>query len=124
MLVIVQLATAARMWGHLRGVVPLGDAGAATVHRWSGRLAVLATTPVAFHCIFILGFRTDDLRVTVHSLVGTAVYGVLAGKLVILKNHSFPGWVLPAAGGTLATVLALLWSSSSLWYFTNVDFGF
>ena len=35
-LVVVQLSTAARMWGHLRGVVPLSDATAKQVHRWSG----------------------------------------------------------------------------------------
>jgi hypothetical protein len=32
--------------------------------------------------------------------------------------------VLPVAGGTLFTVLAVLWTTSSLWYFTDVRFGF
>jgi hypothetical protein len=123
-LALVQVSTAARMWGHLRGLVRLGDAGAATVHRWSGRLAVLCTLPVVFHCVFILGFQTSDLRVAVHSIVGSFVYGVLAAKLLAVRAHGYPGWVLPAAGGTLFASLAVLWLTSSLWYFTNVELGF
>ena len=33
-------------------------------------------------------------------------------------------WLLPIAGGALFSVLATLWLTSSLWYFTNVRFGF
>ena len=76
-LALVQISTAARMWGHLRGIVPLGDATVGVVHRWSGRIAVLCTLPVVFHCVFILGFETTDLRVAIHSVVGSIVYGVL-----------------------------------------------
>jgi hypothetical protein len=32
--------------------------------------------------------------------------------------------VLPVLGGSLAAVLATLWLTSALWYFTNVRFGF
>jgi hypothetical protein len=32
--------------------------------------------------------------------------------------------VLPIAGVTLASTLGVLWATSSLWYFTNVRFGF
>jgi Family of unknown function (DUF6529) len=123
-LALIQISTAARMWGHLRGIVPLGDGAAATVHRWSGRLAVLCTLPVVFHCVFILGFETTDARVAVHSIVGSFIYGVLAAKLIAVRVHGYPGWVLPAAGGTLFASLAVLWLTSSLWYFTNVEFGF
>jgi hypothetical protein len=51
--------------------------------------------------------------------------------LVIRENHRaetpadrYPHWVLPVAGGVLATTLLVLWVTSSLWYFTNVRFGF
>ena len=118
-LAVVQVSTAARMWGHLKGVIPLSDAVVGPVHRWSGRLAFLCTLPVAFHCIFILGFQTTDLRVTVHSILGSFVYGVFVVKVLFVRNHSYPGWVLPVAGGTLFATLAALWLSSSLWYFTN-----
>ena len=118
-LAVVQVSTAARMWGHLKGVIPLSDAVVGPVHRWSGRLAFLCTLPVAFHCIFILGFQTTDLRVTIHSILGSFVYGVFVVKVLFVRNHSYPGWVLPVAGGTLFATLAALWLSSSLWYFTN-----
>jgi hypothetical protein len=49
-------------------------------HRWSGRLAFLCTLPVAYHCIFKLGFQHPDNRVLAHSLLGCAVYGGYAAR--------------------------------------------
>ena len=69
--------------------------------------------------MFILGFRTTDLRVTVHSILGSFVYGVFVVKELFVRDHRYPGWVLPVAGGTLFATLATLWLTSSLWYFTN-----
>ena len=123
-LALVQVSTGARIFGRLAGVLPFGPATAARVHRWSGRLAVLVTLPIVFHCITILGFQTVDARVAVHSVVGSFLYGVLAAKLLVLRDRRFPGWALPIAGGTLFAVLAVMWLTSSLWYFTEVDFGF
>jgi hypothetical protein len=122
-LALVQVTTAARMWGKL-GFLRVRGPGVARVHRWSGRLAFLFTLPVFFHCVTILGFETPNARVAVHSLTGTFVYGVFAAKVLIVRDRSLPGWALPAAGVTMASVLALLWLTSSLWYFTNVRFGF
>jgi hypothetical protein len=123
-LAIVQISTGARIYGRLAGVLPFGPDAAARVHRWSGRLAVLVTLPIVFHCITILGFQTVDARVAVHSVVGSFLYGVLAAKLLVLRSRAFPGWTLPVAGGTLFAVLAVMWITSSWWYFTEVDFGF
>ena len=80
-LAIVQVLTGARIFGKLQRFVPVAPPKVNRIHRWSGRLAVLATIPVAFHCIFILGFQTTDARVFAHSLLGSFVYGVLAVKL-------------------------------------------
>src|SRR5687767_4729276 len=121
---LVQVSTGARIFGKLERLVPIGRPRVNRIHRWSGRLAILCTLPVAFHCIFILGFQTDDARVLVHSLLGTFIYGVLAVKLFFVHDRDHPRWTLPLVGGTLFTVLALLWSTSSLWYFTEVRFGF
>ena len=124
-LAIVQVLTASRMWGKLQRVVPLSFKTAKRVHIWSGRCAVL-TLPVFFHCVTMLGFKTPDARVTAHSIVGSFIYGVLAAKLLVIRHRSssYPHWVLPALGGSLAAVLATLWLTSSLWYFTRVRFGF
>jgi hypothetical protein len=121
---IVQVATGARIFGKLTGIVPVPPPRVNRIHRWSGRIAILLTLPVVFHCVFILGFQTDDARVLVHSLLGSFVYGVFAVKVFFVRDRDHPRWVLPVVGGTLFTVLALLWSTSSLWYFTQVRFGF
>src|SRR6266478_3465966 len=69
------------------------------VHRWSGRLAFAFTLPVAYHCIFKLGFQDPSTRVLAHSLLGCAVYGAFAAKVTIVRLHRFPRFVLPVAGG-------------------------
>ena len=122
-LALVQVTTASRMYGKL-GFLRMRGPWVPRVHRWSGRIAFLFTLPVFFHCVTILGFQTPDARVAVHSLAGTFVYGVFAAKVLIVRDRSLPGWALPVAGLTMASLLALLWATSSLWYFTNVRFGF
>lgn len=95
------------------------------VHRWAGRLTFLCTLPVAYHCIFKLGFHTDrGDRVLVHSLLGCAFFGAYTAKVTIVRLHRFPRWVLPTAGGLLFTVLIALWYTSGYWFFTNVDASF
>ena len=125
-LAVLQVLTASRMWGRLERVVPLSFSASRRLHRWSGRVALLLTLPVFFHCVTILGFETPDVRVAVHSIAGSFVYGVVAAKLLVIRHHSrsYAPWVLPALGGALAAVLTTLWLTSSLWYFTNVQFGF
>jgi len=125
-LALVQVLTASRMWGKLQGIVRLSFATSKHIHIWSGRLAVLLTLPVFFHCVTMLGFQTPDARVAAHSVVGSFVYGVLAAKLLVIrhKSRNYPHWVLPVLGGSLAAVLMTLWLTSSLWYLTTVRFGF
>lgn len=122
-LAVVQVTTAARIYGKL-SVLPERGPTVARIHRWSGRIAFLCTLPVFVHCVTILGFQTPDMRVAIHSLVGTFVYGVFVAKVLIVRDHSLPRWALPAAGVTMASTLLVLWITSSLWYFTTVRFGF
>jgi mono/diheme cytochrome c family protein len=89
------------------------------VHRWSGRLTFVFTLPVAYHCIFKLGFHRPDDRVLAHSLFGCAVYGAFAAKVTIVRMHRFPRPVLPIAGGLLFAVLIGAWYTSALWLYRN-----
>src|SRR5437763_8177096 len=108
-LAIVQVLTGARIFGKLERVVRIPRPHVNRVHRWSGRLAVLCTLPVAFHCIFILGFQTSNARVLAHSILGSFAYGVLVVKLFFVHDPRHPRWVLPVVGGTMAVVLTSLW---------------
>ena len=123
-LACVQVLTGARIFGKLERIVRIGRPHVNRVHRWSGRLAVLCTLPVAFHCIFILGFQTSNTRGLAHSILGSFVYGVLTVKVFFVHDARHPRWTLPVVGGTMAAVLTSLWATSALWYFTNVRFGF
>jgi mono/diheme cytochrome c family protein len=89
------------------------------LHRWSGRLAFVLTLPVAYHCIFKLGFQDPDSRVLAHSLLGCGVYGAYASKVTIVRLHRFPKPVLPLAGGLLFAILIAVWYTSALWLYRH-----
>jgi hypothetical protein len=89
-------------------------------HRWSGRLAFVFTLPVAYHCIFKLGFQSGSDRVLFHSLAGSAFYGAYAAKVLIVRLKRFPVWVLPTAGGIVFAVLIAIWYSSAFWFFSLI----
>ncbi|HEX2130926.1 MAG TPA: DUF6529 family protein [Actinophytocola sp.] len=119
-LAVVQLLSSLAMWGRLPGV--RGDGRAAGVlHRWSGRLAVVVSLPVAAHCLYALGFQGFDTRVLLHSLLGCFFYGIFVCKMIVLTKDDRPGWVLPVVGGVVFTGLTGLWLTSSVWFFT--EFG-
>jgi hypothetical protein len=88
-------------------------------HRWSGRLAFVFTLPVAYHCIFKLGFQSPSTRVLAHSLFGSAVYGAFAAKVTIVRLRRFPVPVLPIAGGVLFATLIGVWYTSAVWLYTR-----
>jgi hypothetical protein len=115
MLVLFQLLTAARMFNLFH--FPPSSRFWGRVHRLSGYLAILLTLPVAYHCIFLLGFETTSLRVALHSLLGSALYGAFLGKVIIVRSRGCPGWAVAVAGGVLFAILLGLWLTSSLYFF-------
>ncbi|MFC5952068.1 DUF6529 family protein [Pseudonocardia lutea] len=117
-LVLVQLWTSMRMYGRFARRRPAGPR-TATVHRWSGRLAVLVTIPVAVHCLYALGYSDATLRVLLHSLLGCFFYGAFAAKMLVLPRHDAPRWALPLLGGLVFTALTVLFLTSSVWFFTT-----
>jgi hypothetical protein len=108
-LLVVQLASAVAMYRGAPGWV-------SWVHRWSGVTAFGLTLPVAFACVWSLGFEDDSPRVLVHCVVGCALFGVFTVKMLALRVRALPAWVLPVLGGLVVTLLALAWSTSGLWY--------
>jgi len=118
-LVIVQLLSALAMWGRLPGVQGGGPVSA-KLHKWSGRLALLISLPVAAHCLYALGFQSFDTRVVLHSLLGCFFYGIFVCKMIVLSREDQKPWVIPVLGGLVFTALTGLWLTSSLWFFSNV----
>jgi hypothetical protein len=120
-LALAQAVTASWMWGRLpaRRTAP---AWVAPFHRWTGTAAFLLVLPVAYHCLWSLGFRDTSPRVFMHSLLGCAFFGALTTKLLALRSKRLPGWALPVFGGSLVALLTGLWLTSSLWFFTTVAF--
>lgn len=112
-LALVQLITALWMYGKLGLAVP---SGLGIVHRLSGAAAILVSLPVAYHCLWSLGFETTNTRVAVHSVAGCVVYGAFVAKLVGLHARRAPGWLIPlAAGFVLAGLVAVIWTGTG-WY--------
>jgi hypothetical protein len=88
-------------------------------HRASGIVAVLVSLPVAYHCLWSIGFEAGSgvpLRTAVHSVLGCAVYGALVFKVVAVRSRTAPGWMLPVAGGLLFALLIVVIWTSAIWY--------
>jgi hypothetical protein len=112
---IVQLVTGWRLSRQLAAPAWMG-----TVHRWSGRIAIVLTVPVIVHCIYALGFGTYSIRVIVHSVLGCLFYGAFVAKMLsLVRRDSMPRWVLPVLGGVVFVSLIGLWATSALWLFTT-----
>jgi hypothetical protein len=120
-LAVFQVLSAAKFYGRLgrgRGPRWLGRA-----HRASGSIAFLLTIPVAYHCLWALGFdAAADARGIVHGLLGSLFFGALAGKVLLVRSGGRAAWALPIAGGVVFTALIGVWLTSSFWFFTNVEF--
>lgn len=112
-LACLQLVTALWMFGKLGRRRP---ARLGLVHRVLGTVALVLSLPVAYHCLWSLGFGTYDTRVLLHSLFGCLVYGAFVTKVIGLHVRSMPGWLVPVAGGTLFVVLVATVLTSAGWY--------
>jgi hypothetical protein len=119
LLAVVQVLLALWLYGRLPWSAPpwAGDA-----HRISGRLAFLVTLPVAYHCLWSLGFQDTDTRVLAHSLLGCAFYGAFAAKVLVVRSRGLPGIALPVAGGLVFAALVAAWYTSGLWFIRDSGF--
>lgn len=122
LLAIVQVLSALAMWGRLPGWT--AGHGTAIMHRWSGRIAVIVSLPVAAHCLYALGFQSFDTRVLLHSVFGCFFYGLFVCKMVVLTRSRTPGWVLPLTGAAVFAGLVGLWATSALWFFSEYGVSF
>jgi hypothetical protein len=116
---VLQVLLALWLYGRLPWSAP-GWVGPA--HRISGRLAFLVSLPVAYHCLWSLGFQDTNTRVLLHSLLGCSVYGAFAAKVTIVRSRGLPAIALPIAGGLLFAALVAVWLTSGLWFVRHNGF--
>jgi hypothetical protein len=92
------------------------------VHRMSGIALFALTVPVAYHCLWALGFQDYSTRVLVHSIAGCFFFGAFAAKVVVVESNRLPRLALPVAGGLLFSAIVVVWYTSAFWFFR--EFGF
>ncbi len=110
-----QLVTAAGMYGLFR-ITPQ-TRFYQVAHRWSGRVAMALTLPVAVNCLFELGIDPLDPRIMVHAVLGAFIYGIFVVKFFLIRIDRAPGWMLPILGSALFTTILGLWVTSAYWLF-------
>ena len=88
-------------------------------HRVTGFAVFALTVPIAVHCLIAYGVQLTSPRVAVHSVAGCFFYGAFTAKVLLVHSRRLPGWTLPAAGGTLAVIVGVLWYTSALWYYNG-----
>ena len=114
----VQLLLGVRLYGWIN--IPrqapawLGDA-----HRLIGTTAFAITLPVAYSCIWALGFQSTNTRVLLHGIFGCAFYGAFVVKVLGVRTKGLPSWVIPIAGGLVFAMLVGLFVTGSVWFFTS-----
>jgi hypothetical protein len=77
--------------------------------------------PVAYHCLWSLGFQSADARVLTHSLLGCTVYGAFVAKVVTVRSRDTASWQYPLVGGILFTAMVGVVLTSAVWYLN--EFG-
>jgi hypothetical protein len=127
-LAVVQVLLAMRLYGklHWPKTAPswLGDA-----HRITGTLAFAISLPVAYQCLWALGFQSSDMaghastRVLIHSITGCVFYGAFAVKVLAVRLHNLPSWLLPVIGGIVFSALVVIFFTASVWFFTDRPAG-
>ena len=122
-LALFQITTALWMYGRLPVAAEPPD-WVPTAHRASGTLAFLISLPVAYHCVWALGFQFDEAptRVAAHSLLGCFFYGAFAAKMLFLRVDRLPGFVLPIVGGLTFSSVIAIWFLTAYWFFDTVGF--
>jgi hypothetical protein len=91
------------------------------VHRLTGTLAVVCSLPVAYHCLWSLGFDFTDAplrqpRVFIHALAGCFFYGAFVTKMLTVRIDRVQRWLVPVAGGAVFTLFVVVWLTSAVYY--------
>jgi uncharacterized protein DUF6529 len=106
---VYQLVLAAVGYGRLRMPV-LGSKAAFFSHRALGDVILVLVVLTAIACIAYFGAEDDYL---LHVVAGSALLGVLALKVIVVRWIPRLGGLLPVLGVSVFLLLALTWATSA-----------
>jgi len=107
----LQVFLAARFY-EASTVPPVSTATAARVHRVNGRVTVALAVLVGFTCLAGPAGPLSPARVLAHSVFGSLVFALLAGKYAVLKLARGADRFLPYIGAGLFLSFVAIWSTS------------
>lgn len=116
-LAVIQVVSAFGIYGKLG--LPSSSYRLALVHRTTGVAAVVVSLPIAFSCLWSLGYQDYTTRVMLHSVFGCLFYGAFVAKMLALRIKGLPGWAIPVFGGATFAVLIGLLATSVGWWFAQ-----
>jgi hypothetical protein len=124
LLAIFQIITAEIMYGRIK--LARFPKWLVNGHRLAGLGAFLFTLPVAYHCLWSIGFNfgSQSWRVWAHSLAGLFFYGAFVSKVILIRVKGLPEWAIPVAGGLLFLSLIVAVLTSVTVGFSREGFGF
>ena len=76
-----------------------------------------------------MGFQSSDMagnassRVLIHSIAGCVFYGAFAVKVLAVRLHNLPSWLLPVIGGIVFAALVSIFFTASVWFFADRPAG-
>ncbi|MGW6143993.1 DUF6529 family protein [Streptomyces sp. NPDC055140] len=119
-LALIQLPLALWMY-HCLPRVPAAPHAVHTGHRVLGWVAFLLSLSIAYHCVSTYG-RGDHQHAGLPALhCQLPLYGAFVAKVLVVRNHRLPGWMLPVIGSALVCAIGPLWYSGAPWALNGFD---
>ncbi|MEQ8839489.1 MAG: DUF6529 family protein [Acidimicrobiales bacterium] len=118
-LFFVQISLGLRIAGRLGPRLP-PPPWARDVHRLVGTIAFGMSIPVVFHCLWTLGYRADDTRLALHSLLGCVAYGLYVAQVLTVRSGDRPEWAVPVTGAMLGIAMIVAWWTSALYFYAGI----
>jgi hypothetical protein len=124
LLAVFQIISAEIMYGRIK--VKSQPEWLGSAHRLAGLGAVLFSLPVAYHCLWSIGFNfgSQSLRVWIHAFAGLIFYGAFVTKVMVIRIKHLPEWAIPVVGGILFLALMVAVLTSVTVGFYREGFGF
>lgn len=112
-LAVVQVLMAALFYGWVPSP-GIPNEATAFLHRWSGRVLAPVAFLVLVYCVRDIGAQSTPTRAAIHTVLGSAVFIVLAAKLIILRGVPRLSSLLPVLGVATSLLFIGIWMTSAM----------